>query len=131
MRPAMAGATGGGDRRAAYGAAEFGSRFVSNDGGIGREASTVGAAGAPAVKPAQIRAHLHSGRVRTRMGAVHLRPVQRAVAGSRGERTLPVEIAPLAGLRGRTESLLQRRDVIRHAPAMHRIVLPYGRRSPR
>src|SRR5207245_11310465 len=67
----------------------------------------------------------------TRRGAVRLRPVQRAVAGSRGERTLPVEIAPLAGLRGRTESLLQGRDVIRHAPAMQRIVLPYGRRSPR
>src|SRR5207302_1482781 len=60
----------GGDRRAAHGAVEFGTRFVSNDSGIGRQASPVGAAGAPVVEPPQIRAQFHSGRVRTRMGAV-------------------------------------------------------------
>src|SRR6266567_2363617 len=53
-----------------------------------------------------------------------LGPVERAVAGCRGERTLPVEIAPLAGERGAAEPLLQRLDVIRHAPAVRGIVLP-------
>src|SRR5437870_3412511 len=116
--------------RAAYGAAEFGASFDASHVG-GEAASPLGAAGALIARPARIRANIHSGHVRARIGAVHLRPVERAVAGCRGERTLPVEIAPLAGERGGTEALLQGRDVIRHAPAMHRIVLPYGRRSPR
>src|SRR6266705_6039000 len=61
------------------------------------------------------------------MVAVHLGPVERAVAARRDDRILPAEIAPLAGLRAGAEALLQRRDVIRHAPAVPGIVLPYDR----
>ena len=57
---------------------------------------------------------------------MHFRPVQRAVARCRG-RILPPEIAPLAGLGAGAETLLQRRDVIRHAPTMPGIVLPDDR----
>ena len=57
---------------------------------------------------------------------MHLRPVQRAVAGRRDDRILPPEIAPLAGLRA-AEPLLHRRDVIRHAAAVPGIVLPCDR----
>src|SRR6266571_1836309 len=103
--------------RAAYGAAEFGASLDASHVG-GEPASPLGAAGALIARPARIRANIHAGRVRTRIGAVHLRPVERAVAGCRGERTLPVEIAPLDGERGAAEPLLQRIDVIRHAPAV-------------
>src|SRR6266700_8330041 len=80
-------------RGAAYRAAEFGACFDASRIG-GEAASPLGAAGALIARPARIRANIHSGHVRTRIGAVHLRPVERAVAGCRGERTLPVEIAP-------------------------------------
>src|SRR6266536_3956000 len=116
--------------RAAYGAAEFGACFDASHVG-GEAASPLGPAVALIAEPARIRANIHSGRVRARIGAVHLRPVERAVAGCRGERTLPVEIAPLAGERGAAESLLQRLDVIRHATAVRGIVLPRGRRVSR
>ncbi len=120
-------------RRPAHGAVDFGARFAaSSGGGIGGDgASPVGAGGALSVRPARIRASIHAGRVRTRMGAVHVRPIQRAVAGCRGERTLPAKIAPLAGGRGAAESLLQGLGVIRHAPAVRGIVLPCDRRGSR
>jgi hypothetical protein len=85
-------------RRTAHRAAEFRARFASNGGGIGGQAaSPVGAACAPIVRPARIRAKVR---------VVHLRPIQRAVAGCRDDRIMPPEIAPLAGLRAAAESLL-------------------------
>src|SRR5437762_10664758 len=107
---------GRGDGRAGHGGTDFGTRRGAGIGG----APPVGTA-----VPARIRAFdaLH---LRTRIGAVHFRPVQRAVARCRG-RILPPEIAPLAGLGAGAETLLQRRDVIRHAPTMPGIVLPDDR----
>ena len=88
--------------RAAHGAVGFRARFAASSGGFGGDAASPG-------------------------GAMRLRPIERAVAGCRSDRTLPPEIAPLAGRRGAAVLLLHRLDAIRHAAAVRGIVPPCDR----